>query len=833
MPFLNSQGLIAHGVGSTGAFLDNTLIDQGGAACWFDPHTIAYQHIGDDGIYVALYDIHTRLRRRAVAAGQPFYNVGVNILAAGGGVWAGWLSSAGLFTSDGWALPAASVLAVGDAGEVAYIQDYQAGVPVVVRERTGDEWLLSPAAVLDADLFGGGRAVFSDYAATLHAVGLPPLVVIPGGAYRPRAVAINGQWWISYFSNPVGKVVLHPFDSTVGYLVNPQGGDCWQDLAALGGDVIGVAVATTAGEVAGTVALVTFQTTTDARQELNPEPEPEPEPEPAMKPPIVTVDFWNLDDVLDGREIVFRDEGNPELQIGARVWVQGGSMFASFTNKAGSAQTGAQRTVHPCSQGNPDPEPEPEPEPEPKPEKFTLRRHDVSQFVSVNSEAFLTQAAGGATFEEVPQADGTIGLQCNGKYVAAESDDRCKADRDSVGEWERWTKEVLCEDPPQVAYRSWARKYLSCHDDGQVRADQFAVGGWETLVQAAVRGPALHGRLRIDGRMLRDDIDYYRPVWSDALAILTRPQEAFLDWVVTTGFNGVRVFCGDLPWAPQTPSEALAALPGFLQLARARGLRVEVTALTGTESGYDPTSYIAEAAAICEPFDNAILELANEPWHPTQEGLTPDFLMSCEPCVPPIVISALGAAENDESSDYAGGPYITAHLDRSRDEWNMVRRVRELEALSVNNSKFVMNNEPIKAGSQNNNPSIFFTMAVLNRGFEVGGVFHSDDGLEGRVPAPGSEQQALAEAYIRGARVITTLQRMTYKNAGWHDSPIKSFSGAVRVYSFMADQNVSVALGIEAEGTEGPFAIETQNGWALGPILDEMPGVKVYSLVHP
>jgi hypothetical protein len=383
-----------------------------------------------------------------------------------------------------------------------------------------------------------------------------------------------------------------------------------------------------------------------------------------------------------------------------------------------------------------------------------------------------------------------------------------------------------------VAYRSRSGLYLSAHDDGTVAADQPAVGGWESFLAAPYTGPALNGRLRIDGRMFRDELDYYRPVWCDALDILTLEHGPYLDWAVATGFGGVRVFGGNTGRGNnQTPASALECLPAFLEAARSRGLRVEVSALTGTESGYDARQYIADAAAICDRYDNAIFEMANEPWHPSQLNLTPEFLESCQSSVPGLLISALGAAESDESTEYAGGPYVTAHLDRSRDEWNMVRRVRELEALSVATGKPVMNNEPIKAGSQNNNPAIFFTMAVLNRGFEVGGIFHSDDGLAGRVPAPGGEQQTLAEAYIRGSRVITTLQRMTYKNAGWHDSPVKEFTGAVRVYSFIADQSVCVALGIEVPGvTEGAFSITTQNGWRLGPVLDEMPNVRVYLL---
>ena len=841
MPYVNADGNVAHGVGGAGAYLNNAWIDAGGGACWLDRATIAYQHEGNDGVYVALYDIASGASRRAIAdPGHPFYGKGANALYAGGGVWAAWLAGFGLFTSTGLHLPQAGLIAVGDDGALAYVPDYQRGVPVVVRDPDGAEWQLSSGVVYDLRLYGERRATFNDAAQQLHVVNLPPAVTL-APLWRPRAAEVDGVWWLSYFC--AAGVVLHPFADLVGYVVVPPGQDAWQDVAALEAlpHTLECAWSVRAGEVAGDIYALVYDVHADLRVPIvapappidPPDPPDPPDPETDMKPPIVTVDAWTLDQVDDGKEFRFHDGGNPDLQIAVRVWVEGGSMRAEITNKVGRAATEARRPVTPCASTPPPVEPPVEPPIDPPPveppaaSRFTLKRHDGG-YLCVGPDKFLTQTTGAAaTFELLKQSDGRYGLTANGKYCAAESDHRVKADRDTVGDWEVWTP-MAGEKVDTVAFAAWDGLFLSAHDDGTVGADQPAIGGWESFLVAKAMGPALHGRLRIDGRMLRDDVDYYRPVWVDALDILTLEHGPYLDWAVATGFNGVRVFGGNTGRGNnQTPESALACLPGFLEAARSRGLRVEVSALTGTESGYDARQYIADAAAICQPYENAVLEMANEPWHPSQKDLTPDFLESCQDCVPGELISALGAAESDESSEYAGGPYITAHLDRSRPEWDMVRRVRELEALSVANGKFVMNNEPIKAGSQNANPAIFFTMAVLNRGFEVGGVFHSDDGLAGRVPAPGGEQQTLAEAYIRGSRVITTLQRMTYKNAGWHDSPVKEFTGAVRVYSFMADQSVAVALGIE-----GPLSITMQNGWRLGPILDEMPGVQVYALVQ-
>lgn len=342
------------------------------------------------------------------------------------------------------------------------------------------------------------------------------------------------------------------------------------------------------------------------------------------------------------------------------------------------------------------------------------------------------------------------------------------------------------------------------------------------------------GRLRRDGRFLVNDHGTFRINFADALSILARTDDevrAYLDWVVTTGFNGIRIFCGHLGWSvrEQTLQLVYERLGFVLDESRKRGLYVEVTAITGSANGFDVRQHLATINSIVRPFDNVIVELANEPYHPTQseDVHKPEFLRNLRGYIDANILVAYGAAADDENSEMAGGDYVTAHLDRGRDEWNMVRRVRELEVLSDTNRKHVVNNEPIKAGSQNKNPAIYFTMALLNRGFEVGGVFHSDAGLQSVVHT--GEQQALAEAWVRGATLVKTQQRMTFKNASWADSPIESFDGAlVRAYSFVsAEESITVVLGIT-----GNYNIKTKNGWSLGPVIAEMPGVKVFKLVR-
>jgi hypothetical protein len=340
--------------------------------------------------------------------------------------------------------------------------------------------------------------------------------------------------------------------------------------------------------------------------------------------------------------------------------------------------------------------------------------------------------------------------------------------------------------------------------------------------------PPIAGRLRVNGRFFQNDLGDYRAVWTGALAGLSLADpRPYLTWAAQQGFGGVRVFAGDLGWAGQTIASALANLPRFMTIAEELRLYVEVTALTGTNLGYSVEDHLTSINQILAPFDNAVVEIANEPYHDTQSEAVhdPAYLLEVSKLIDPSIITALGAAYEDESLEMSGGDYVTAHLDRGRDDWNMVRRVRELENVSATTGKHVLNNEPKKAGSQLADATIVFTMAVLNRGFEVGGVFHSDSALDAVVPD--AAQQAYADAYMAGSRVITTTERLRFQNAGWTTSPVKSAhftenttpvpdpQGLIRAYSFVSNsQSVLVEVGAGANTN-----VVLQNGYTFGPQL--------------
>jgi hypothetical protein len=319
--------------------------------------------------------------------------------------------------------------------------------------------------------------------------------------------------------------------------------------------------------------------------------------------------------------------------------------------------------------------------------------------------------------------------------------------------------------------------------------------------------------LRIDGRFLvAGDSPTFRGLFQSGLALLARPptdRDQFLDQTRALGLNGIRVFAGALAWANQTAPGAAAALPELLDAAAARGLRVQVAAITDSGTGYDVGAHLRAIAAIVAAHPNALLEVANEPWHPTQSDEVNDparLLALARSRVPAGVIYALGAGAEDEADaggHYAtdGGAFNTAHLDRGRDTWNQVRRLREIAGISEATRKPAMSGEPIGAAEpselvdpvskkprqRRTDPEFFFAMGALCRGFELGCVFHSQDGLEAKPLGPVTT--ACAQAFLAGWRAIDTTDRLQFLNAGWPGSPVAKAnfeSGVTRAYSFVA-----------------------------------------------
>jgi hypothetical protein len=347
--------------------------------------------------------------------------------------------------------------------------------------------------------------------------------------------------------------------------------------------------------------------------------------------------------------------------------------------------------------------------------------------------------------------------------------------------------------------------------------------------------------------MFGNDAGHFRPVFASCLTALApgKDYESFLDWCVQRGFNGVRVFAGLLPWANQTLEDVYANLPRFLERTHIRGLYVEVTVLTETGRGYNVDEHCARVRDIISGFNHVTVEVANEYEHATQK-LSRELLIGLGQRYFGNFSWAIGAPEEDEPTPAGawngkGGPYGTAHLDRGRDKWNQCRRVREIEACSAAGRFPVINNEPIGAaepgtpGQRRTDADFFYCLGALNRLFEVGGVFHFEDGLRINFPI-GPTQDQCAQAFVRASHVMDSIpERLTYFNVGHTGSPLAGATfnegtnspGVCRAYSGVSgNRGFTVLVGLV-----GDPGLKWANGWKPTGTADEFGGVRILSII--
>ena len=151
--------------------------------------------------------------------------------------------------------------------------------------------------------------------------------------------------------------------------------------------------------------------------------------------------------------------------------------------------------------------------------------------------------------------------------------------------------------------------------------------------------------------------------------------ERFLTWASQQRLTVVRVLAMGQGFMNLSPSEGREALPRLLQMAAQHGLHVEIVALAGTrDAAVNLDEHLAHVGRIAAGFGNALVEVANEPVHPSQsaEVQRPEVLARLRTAVPSSVPVALGSVEYGEG--FAAGDYITWHVPRDDrlDGWGHV-----------------------------------------------------------------------------------------------------------------------------------------------------------------
>lgn len=215
---------------------------------------------------------------------------------------------------------------------------------------------------------------------------------------------------------------------------------------------------------------------------------------------------------------------------------------------------------------------------------------------------------------------------------------------------------------------------------------------------------------------------------------------AYLDWAATNDITVVRVLAMAQHLFTLTPADGLRALPRLLELAAQRQLHVEVVALADTAGlNLDLDAHVAAVGKIAAAHPNAFLEIANEPFHPTQDPKLHDraTLARLAARVPEEVVVAYGS---DTPGSSGGGDYVTVHMPRGQDGWDHVLALAEGRELVEKYGKPVVSDEPIAAaatfdpGRRDNSPERFRAAAILTRMTGMHATFHYEGGLQARVP---------------------------------------------------------------------------------------------------
>ena len=231
-----------------------------------------------------------------------------------------------------------------------------------------------------------------------------------------------------------------------------------------------------------------------------------------------------------------------------------------------------------------------------------------------------------------------------------------------------------------------------------------------------------------------------------------READAYLAWAASKKLTLVRVLTMADVLFKLSPADGQHALPRLLDMAQKHGLHVEVVALADTAHvTVDMPRHVKAIAEICGRYPNALLEIANEPVHPTQAKAIhdPAFVKSLAGLVPPGVPVALGAVDMGEG--FAAGTYVTWHAPRTA-AWPA--EIAHGAALVKKFRKPVVSDEPIGAGEtadagrRDNVPEHFREAAVAGRKAGIGATFHYEGGLHAKLPT--AKELACLDAWLAG-----------------------------------------------------------------------------------
>ena len=309
----------------------------------------------------------------------------------------------------------------------------------------------------------------------------------------------------------------------------------------------------------------------------------------------------------------------------------------------------------------------------------------------------------------------------------------------------------------------------------------------------------------------------------------------YLTFAATRKLTVVRVLAMMERLFELKPVEGRRALDRLLRMAAERSIHVEIVALAGTAAiPVDLREQIGEIGRIAAEHSNAILELANEPVHPSQSAdvQNPAVLQRLGGLVPREVPVALGSIERGDG--FAGRDYITWHVPRTSrmDGWGHVIEIAKGAELLARWKKPVVSDEPIGAGPglepgrRDNSPARFRAAALLTRLVGLGATFHYDGGIQAVIPT-GTELACL-DAWSEAWTLLPAdaEQRGEFRTSGEGAAVVRQFNRTV-VYGVFerTDAQRGWVLAIGA----GDPALQLAEGWSVAD-TKVLEGVRLFSV---
>jgi hypothetical protein len=303
-----------------------------------------------------------------------------------------------------------------------------------------------------------------------------------------------------------------------------------------------------------------------------------------------------------------------------------------------------------------------------------------------------------------------------------------------------------------------------------------------------------------------------------------REQDAgrFLAWAHSKGLTVVRVFAMGRNVFDLSPADGRAALPRLLEIAARHRMIVEVVALVDTRDvPVDRDQHLAALGRIIAEHGNAVLEVANEPVHPTQAPDVQKFdvVARLRRRVPATVPVALGSIERGDG--FAAGDYVTWHVPRltSHEGWGHVLAIADGVSMARQFKKPLVSDEPIGAGPRfepgrrDDSTARFRAAALLTRLAGLGATFHYQGGLQAKIPA-GRELECFNAWNEAWSILPAELERAgAFRRAGDPGAAVTSYAGD-RALGVFERQTGNIARAIVIDPRPG-FSAAWSAGWRV------------------